>query len=57
MQTRGLQVHALTPEAAAEWQQLAETLYPKVRGTMVPADIFDAVQRHLAAFRQAPPAQ
>lgn len=55
MQGRGLQVHALTPQAAAEWQQMAEAAWPSVRGQVVPADVYDAVQRHLAEFRQGRP--
>ena len=51
MRRRGLQVHALTPELEAEWRQLAESIYPKIRGTMVPADMFDAVQRAIADHR------
>ena len=41
MKKRGLQVHQLTPEALAEWHELAEELYPKIRGKMVPAAMFD----------------
>jgi TRAP-type C4-dicarboxylate transport system substrate-binding protein len=52
MKKRGLQVHRLTPELEAEWRQLAETAYPRIRGGMVPADMFDAVQRVLAEHRR-----
>ena len=51
MQQHGLQLHPLTPGAEAEWQELAGQLQPKVRGAIVPADIFDAVQLHLKNFR------
>jgi TRAP-type C4-dicarboxylate transport system substrate-binding protein len=51
MKRRGLHVHALTPELEAEWRQLAESVYPKIRGTMVPPDMFDAVQRAVAEYR------
>jgi TRAP-type C4-dicarboxylate transport system substrate-binding protein len=51
MKKRGLQVHSLTPELEAEWRQLAQSIYPKIRGTMVPADMFDAVQRAVVEFR------
>lgn len=53
MKKRGLQVHALTPDAEAEWRQLAASVYPKIRGTMVPADMFDAVQAAVADYRFA----
>ena len=53
MRKRGLQVHSPTPEQQAEWRQLAETVYPKIRGSTVPADMFDAVQSALADYRGA----
>lgn len=51
MQKHGLQLHTLTPGAEAEWEELAGQLQPKVRGPIVPEDIFDAVQLHLKNFR------
>lgn len=51
MKKRGLQVHPVPPEAEAEWRQYLETVYPKMRGPMVPADVFDEVQRLLAEYR------
>lgn len=51
MRKRGLHVHLLTPELEAEWRQLAEMVYPKLRGTVVPADAFDAVRDALAEYR------
>jgi TRAP-type C4-dicarboxylate transport system substrate-binding protein len=51
MKKRGLQVHKPTPEQMREWDQLAERLYPRIRGTMVPAATFDEVFAHLRAFR------
>jgi TRAP-type C4-dicarboxylate transport system substrate-binding protein len=57
MQKRGLIVHELTPEARAAWQALAEQAYPLIRGTLMPADMFDEVQRDLAAYRAAHGAQ
>lgn len=51
MKKRGLQVHKPTPEQAKEWSDLAEKLYPRLRGTLVPADTFDEVQAHLKAVR------
>jgi TRAP-type C4-dicarboxylate transport system substrate-binding protein len=51
MKKRGLIVH--TPDAAEmkEWNVLAEALYPRIRGSMVPADTFDEVFRHVKAYR------
>jgi TRAP-type C4-dicarboxylate transport system substrate-binding protein len=51
MVKRGLKVHRLTPELEARWVVAAEESYPKIRGTIVPADIFDEVQRLLKEYR------
>lgn len=51
MKKRGLIVHELTPEAEAAWRNLAESVYPKIRGTLVPADMFDEVQQLLKEYR------
>jgi TRAP-type C4-dicarboxylate transport system substrate-binding protein len=52
MKKRGLKVESITPEQQAEWQKLAEAVYPKIRGTMVPADLFDQAQRAVADYRR-----
>ncbi|HXS31018.1 MAG TPA: TRAP transporter substrate-binding protein DctP, partial [Steroidobacteraceae bacterium] len=51
MQQHGLQVHPMTPQSTREWQAQVEKLYPAIRGSLVPAEIFDAVDHHLAEFR------
>jgi TRAP-type C4-dicarboxylate transport system substrate-binding protein len=51
MKKRGLQVHPLTLELENEWRQFLEASYPKVRGTIVPADVFDEVRALLAEYR------
>jgi TRAP-type transport system periplasmic protein len=51
MRQRGLTVHPLTPEAQAEWQQMAAAAWPRIRGGMVPPDVFDTVQKALADYR------
>lgn len=51
MHQRGLQVHALPADALAEWQQLVAASYPRIRGGMVPPDMFDLVQQTLGEFR------
>ena len=51
MVKRGLKIHPVTPEVEAEWRRIAEDVYPKIRGSMVPADMFDKVQRLLADYR------
>jgi TRAP-type C4-dicarboxylate transport system substrate-binding protein len=51
MVKRGLQIQKLTPQAEQEWQQMAEKFYPKIRGTIVPADLFDEVRRLVLEYR------
>jgi TRAP-type C4-dicarboxylate transport system substrate-binding protein len=51
MQKRGLQVHAVSPEAEQEWQRFSEGFYPKIRGGIVPADMFDNVMQLLREYR------
>lgn len=51
MKKRGLIVHPATPEMEAEWRKAAEEAYPKIRGGMVPAEMFDEVRRLLQEFR------
>jgi TRAP-type C4-dicarboxylate transport system substrate-binding protein len=51
MKKRGLIVNRPNAEQMREWQQLAEKLYPRIRGTMVPAETFDEVFAHLKTYR------
>ena len=51
MKKRGLVVNRPTPEQMQEWNDLANKLYPRIRGAMVPADTFDEVFMHLKAYR------
>ena len=51
MQKRGLQIHSASPELLDEWQRFCETVYPRMRGTMVPADVFDEVVRLTKEYR------
>jgi TRAP-type transport system periplasmic protein len=51
MQKKGLVVNKVTPQAEAEWQRLTKVIYPEIRGKVVPADIFDEVQRLVAEYR------
>jgi TRAP-type C4-dicarboxylate transport system substrate-binding protein len=53
MRKRGLQVHPVPDDVLAEWLRVVEPTYDQVRGTMVPADIFDAVAEQVKAFRAA----
>jgi TRAP-type C4-dicarboxylate transport system substrate-binding protein len=51
MTKRGLKIHTVSPEVEAEWRRLAEDVYPKIRGSIVPADMFDKVRGLLADYR------
>ncbi|MBN2319271.1 MAG: TRAP transporter substrate-binding protein DctP [Acidobacteria bacterium] len=51
MQKKGLVVHPVSPEVEKEWLELNDIIYPKIRGNIVPADIFDEVQRLVAEYR------
>jgi TRAP-type C4-dicarboxylate transport system substrate-binding protein len=56
MRTRwNLQVTPVEPGGAVEaaWRRAAEAAYPRIRGRIVPAEIFDEVQRLLREYRQA----
>ena len=53
MRKRGLTVHPATPEVEAAWRKVAEEAYPKIRGAIVPAEMFDEVVRLLQEFRKA----
>jgi TRAP-type transport system periplasmic protein len=53
MRKRGLRVHAVAPEVEVEWRQVVEAAYPKIRGVIVPEDMFDEVIKQLKAYRAA----
>lgn len=51
MEQRGLKVTKVTPELEAEWRATAETVYPKIRGKLVPEDVFDETLRLIHEYR------
>jgi TRAP-type C4-dicarboxylate transport system substrate-binding protein len=51
MTKRGLTVNRPNPEQMREWNDLAEKLYPRIRGKMVPSDTFDEVFGYLKTYR------
>jgi TRAP-type C4-dicarboxylate transport system substrate-binding protein len=53
MQKHGLIVHPAGPEVVAAWRKAAEEVYPRIRGTIVPADIFDQVRKLRDEFRSS----
>ena len=54
MKSRGLQVLSLNDEARSEWREAAENAYPRIRGKLVPPEIFDEVVRLRDEFRTNP---
>jgi len=51
MKKRGLNVYAPSAEEEAEWRRAVEQAYPRIRGTLVPADAFDEVMILLREYR------
>lgn len=51
MQKKGLVVTPVTPEIADEWRRFMEPVYPKLRGGLVPADLFDEAVKTVEALR------
>ncbi len=51
MRNRGLTVQAMTPEIEQAWREVALEAWPRLRGSMVPADTFDKVRASLEAYR------
>ena len=52
MQQFGLNVVHADAKATAEWRQLAEGIWPKLRGGVVPPDLFDEVKRLRDDYRK-----
>ena len=53
MVKNGLKISAVPPDAQAEWRKLVEDVYPKIRGKIVPADMFDAARKYRDEYRAA----
>ena len=51
MKKRGLTVNKPNAAQMKESNDLAEKLYPRIRGTMVPAETFEDVMAHLKTYR------
>jgi TRAP-type C4-dicarboxylate transport system substrate-binding protein len=57
MRKRGLNVVAVDAKAREQWKKTAESLYPKIRGAVVPADAFDEAMRYRDEYRKTHPAR
>jgi hypothetical protein len=53
MKKRGLNVVAVDAKAREQWKKTAESLYPKIRGAVVPADAFDEAMRYRDEYRKS----
>jgi TRAP-type C4-dicarboxylate transport system substrate-binding protein len=51
MVKRGLTVRKVTPEVEAEWRAAVEKVQDRLRGKLVPADMYDEVLRLLKEYR------
>jgi len=52
MKKRGLNVVPVDARAREQWRKVAESLYPRIRGTVVPADAFDEAMRYRDEHRK-----
>lgn len=51
MQKRGLKVTTIDAATRAAWRREVEAVYPKLRGPIIPADLFDEVRRLRDEYR------
>ena len=51
MVKNGLKVNRVPPDAQAEWRKLVEDVYPRIRGKIIPADMFDAARKYRDEYR------
>ena len=52
MKKRGLNVVPVDARAREAWRKTAEGMYPRIRGTIVPADAFDEALRYRDEYRK-----
>jgi len=52
MKKRGLAVVPVSAAQKAQWQKLTESMYPQIRGKVVPAEAFDEAMRHRDEYRK-----
>ena len=53
MKKRGLVVVPVSAAQKAQWAKLTESLYPRIRGKIVPAEAFDEAMRHRDEYRKS----
>jgi len=52
MKKRGLTVVPVSAAQKAEWQKLTESIYPQIRGKVLPAEAFDEAMRYRDEYRK-----
>jgi TRAP-type transport system periplasmic protein len=52
MKKRGLTVVPVSAAQKAQWQKLTESMYPQIRGKVVPAEAFDEAMRYRDEYRR-----
>jgi len=52
MKKRGLTVVAVSAAQRAQWQKLTESIYPSIKGKVVPAEAFDQAMRYRDEYRK-----
>ena len=56
MKENGLKVEHIPPPAAKEWRNVVQEIHPRIRGKIIPADVFDEVRKYRDEFRRSPAA-
>jgi len=54
MKKRGLNVVPVDARAREAWLKVAESVYPKIRGRIVPAEAFDEAMKCRDEYRKRP---
>jgi TRAP-type C4-dicarboxylate transport system substrate-binding protein len=52
MKKRGLTVVPVSAAQRAQWQKLTESIYPRIKGRVVPAEAFDEAMRYRDEYRK-----
>ena len=51
MKKNGLEVHDITPEQYAQWENLFKSVYPQISDKIVPADIMEMAIKYRNEYR------
>src|SRR5512146_561590 len=51
MVKNGLKISHVPPDAQAEWRKIVEDVYPRIRGNIIPAEMFDAARKYRDEYR------